>query len=143
MNYLHDRFGSGAITRAAGVIAAAVEFPGSVESPRREWFVGGTAPGAAPPRLSERPRIVSPAPDTIIALDPDIPTALQRVRLAASGCAPRCRFRLDRSDLGNAARIAMWAPSAGSHMLALIDASGTTVDSIHFSVRGGDRIAGR
>jgi penicillin-binding protein 1C len=143
MNDLHERFGSGAMRRPPGVIAAEVEFPGSVESPRREWFVGATAPGRAPPRLSDRPRIVSPAPDTIIALDPDIPASLQRVRLTAAGCSPRCRFRIDRADAGPTAPIAMWSPTPGRHQLALVDARGTTVDSIDFSVRGANTVASR
>jgi penicillin-binding protein 1C len=143
MNYLHERFGSGAMRRPAGVIAAAVEFPGSVEIPRREWFVGGTAPGSAPPRLSNRPRILSPAPDTIIALDPDIPAELQRVTIAAAGCSARCRLRLDRADVGSAAQIVIWTPAPGRHGLALINAHGATVDSIDFSVRGGNAIARR
>jgi penicillin-binding protein 1C len=143
MDYLHERFGSGAMRRPAGVVAAAVEFPGSVESPRREWFVAGTAPGPAAVRLSDRPYILSPAPDTIVALDPDIPSALQRVRLRAAGCSPRCRFRIDHADAGPAAEIAMWAPTPGRHRLALIDARGAAVDSIQFSVRGASRIARR
>ncbi len=143
MNYLHERFGSGAMRRPAGVITAEVEFPGSVENARREWFVGATAPGLAPPRLSDRPRILSPAPDTIIALDPDIPASLQRVKITAAGCSPRCRFRLDRADAGPAAQIAMWAPTPGRHRLALVDARGATVDSIDFSVRGASTLARR
>jgi penicillin-binding protein 1C len=143
MNYLHERFGSGAMRRPAGAIAATVDFPGSVENPRREWFIRGTAPSGATPRLSRQPRILSPAPDTIIALDPDIPAALQRVRLAAAGCSPQCRFRLDRADAGPAARTAMWAPAPGRHRLALVDARGTIVDSVEFSVRGASTLAHR
>jgi penicillin-binding protein 1C len=143
MDYLHERFGSGAVLRPAGVTAAAVEFPGSVENARREWFINGTAPGTAPPRLSDRARILSPAPDTVIALDPDIPAELQRVRLAAAGCSLRCRFRVDHSDAGPAAQIAMWAPTPGRHRLSLVNARGVAVDSIDFSVRGGKSIARR
>jgi penicillin-binding protein 1C len=137
MNHLHERFGSGAIARPAGVTGETVDFPGGVEPPRREWFVGATAPAAALAHLSHGPRILSPAPDTTIALDPDIPPARQRVSFTAGGCTGRCRWRLDRKDFGPVGEIAWWAPAPGAHELTLIDATGTPRDAIAFTVRGG------
>jgi penicillin-binding protein 1C len=143
MNYLHDRFGSDAMRRPSGVVAVEIDFPYGVETARREWFLDGTAPATNPPFLSNRPRILSPAPDTIIALDPDIPASQQRVRIAAAGVSSDCRFRMDRTDLGRAREIAMWPPSPGRHLLSLIDANGATLDSVRFRVRGASTVARR
>src|SRR5208282_5067839 len=85
MNYLHDRFGSGQMARPPGVEAAAVRFPNSVEPPRREWFIAETQPSSPLVELDDaNPRILSPAPGTIVALDPDIPPREQRIGFEAS-----------------------------------------------------------
>ena len=101
MNYLHDRFGGDAMVRPAGLRARPIEFPHSVEPARLEWFIAGTEPNTAAARLNDlTPRILSPATDTIIALDPDIPPALQRVKFEAGpgavGVALDTRFARPR-----------------------------------------------
>ena len=120
-----------------GVSATLTAFTPAVEAPRREWFIDGTAQAtvtAAGPGDAIA-RIASPANATVIALDPDIPASVQRVRIAAKGAATGLRFRLDGALLGPAAGGVMWKPAFGSHRLALEDARGRIVDEVRFIVR--------
>jgi penicillin-binding protein 1C len=137
MNYLYDRYGGGTITRPSGLRARNVEFPNSVEPPRLEWFIAGTQPDTQVARLNDQnPRILSPAPETIIALDPDIPRSLQRVRLEAGPGSTDAHWSLDSHDLGSAADLVLWQPEPGLHVLRLTDRSGHKLDEVSFSVRG-------
>jgi penicillin-binding protein 1C len=99
---------------------------------RREWFVDGTEHGgAAPSPRAERPRIVSPAPGAVIAVDPDIPAERQRMPLSARG---EGTLVLDGAALGPARRV-LWRPQPGAHSLALVDAGGRILDDVRFTVR--------
>jgi penicillin-binding protein 1C len=71
----------------------------------------------------------------VIALDPDIPPAYQRVPLAARGVADGMVLKLNGTLLGPANRSVMWAPERGTHTLALEDSTGRVIDSAHFRVR--------
>ena len=136
MNYLYERYGASALGRPEGLRAKTVEFPGAVEPPRLEWFIAGTEPSAAIAPLNDRnPRILSPAAETVIALDPDIPHALQRVRFEADPGAD-ARWMLDSRDLGPATELVLWPPTPGLHVLALTDCSGHALDQVSFKVRG-------
>jgi penicillin-binding protein 1C len=137
MNYLHDRFGSGPVGRPRQVVAGEVSFPGAVEAPRREWFIGETAPNSRAADLDDRnPRIISPGPDTIVALDPDVPSGAQRIAFEASAAALNAHWLLDGRALGAVRGVHLWAPSPGVHTLALVSAAGVAFDTIGFSVRG-------
>ncbi|MGO9060366.1 MAG: penicillin-binding protein 1C [Candidatus Binataceae bacterium] len=139
MNYLYEHFGSGPVTRPPGLSAKMVEFPHRVEPARREWFIAGTEPNNAIARLNDLvPRILSPTADTIIALDPDIPRALQRVKFEAGPGAAGSRWTLDAHDLGSAADLILWPPVRGIHTLALIDRTGHALDQVSFQVRGSE-----
>jgi penicillin-binding protein 1C len=136
MNYLHDRFGSGAIARPADVTASTVSFPGGVEPPRAEWFVAGTEPTAQLSGLDEgNPRILSPQAGMIIALDPDIPAPLQRVVFQASPGATHSRWILDGHALVLARDEFLWTPSPGVHKLSLVQ-KGRLLETVQFVVRG-------
>jgi penicillin-binding protein 1C len=136
MNYLHDRFGSGAVARPASVTASAVSFPGGVEPPRTEWFVAGTEPVAQLSGLDEaNPRILSPQAGTIIALDPDIPASLQRVVFQASPGAMHSGWVLDGRALSPVGTEFLWTPSPGLHQLSLVR-QGCSLATVHFVVRG-------
>ena len=84
-------------------------------------------------------RIAQPVSGAIVALDPDIPPAHQRVQLAASsvpsGAGARLRWRLDGKPLAAGAQHA-WQPWPGRHQLQLTDAQGTVLDEIRLEVRG-------
>jgi penicillin-binding protein 1C len=137
MNYLYEHFGAGLIARPEGLRERTVEFPNAVEAARPEWFIAGTEPTRPMTPLDEcSPHILSPAAETIIAIDPDIPRALQRVRFEAGPGATGARWKLDSRDLGPAAELMLWPPTAGSHVLALTDRAGRALDQVSFKVRG-------
>jgi penicillin-binding protein 1C len=101
-----------------------------------EWWSAGSepAPGlhAQAPRLA---RILSPAPDQRIALDPDIPRARERVLLEAEPRDADLHWSLDGESLGSAAAPLLWAPVRGRHELVLRDAGGRALDAVRFVVR--------
>ncbi|MFL6699066.1 MAG: penicillin-binding protein 1C [Vitreoscilla sp.] len=123
----------------AGVVAQAIAFDGQLEAPRTEWFLAGTetarvtlasAAGTAA-RL-----IASPDDKSVVALDPDIPPTVQRLRFGVAGAPPRgATWRLDGKRLG-AARPLPWSPWPGHHVLELVDAKGAVMDTVTFDVRG-------
>jgi penicillin-binding protein 1C len=140
MNYLHDRFGSGQIAPPADVALSEVSFPGDVEPTRREWFLAETRPSSSLSRLDDsNPQILSPTPGTIIALDPDIPAAAQRVVFEASRGAQNSNWILDGHSLAPVRGEFLWTPSPGKHTLS-IARSGRALESTAFAVRGSTSI---
>ena len=134
----------------AGVERGTVAFDPPVERARGEWFVRGTAIATirATTRPAEEvgddavasiPRIRYPAPDTIVALDPDIPPASQRMAFVASAMPQGLRWTLNGAKIdGRGARV-LWAPVPGRHVLALEDENGVAVSTAAFEVRGPHR----
>ena len=151
--------------RRAGTVddegANATERSG-IEAPRQEWFLAGTEQrhfsppamvlasnetrtgqgdgvhaGRQDPDPSALPaRIVAPAPDTIIALDPDIPPANQQLRLEAShGTSTELHWFIDDQPVGQGARVG-WMPLPGRHTITLRDARGGVLDARRIEVRG-------
>lgn len=141
--------------------AQAVKRPG-IEAPRQEWFLAGTEQrhfsppatvsasndtrtgkgdgvhaGRQDPDPSALPaRIVAPAPNTIIALDPDIPPANQQLRLEASAGVPTdLHWFIDEQPVGQGARVG-WMPLPGRHTITLRDARGGVLDARRIEVRG-------
>jgi penicillin-binding protein 1C len=130
MNWLHSRRSSSAPEPPAGVIATAV-------SPdRREWFLRDTEQSGAPAEEAHAAfRIVYPAAGTIIALDPDIPEAEQKLFFEARPKDDRLRWKLDGCDIGGAGTLALWTPVRGPHELTLVDASSRILDTVNFNIR--------
>lgn len=141
--------------------AQAVKRPG-IEAPRQEWFLAGTEQrhfsppatvsasndtrtgkgdgvhaGRQDPDPSALPaRIVAPAPNTIIALDPDIPPANQQLRLEASAGVPTdLHWFIDEQPVGQGARVG-WMPLPGRHTITLRNARGGALDARRIEVRG-------
>jgi len=162
VGYLHRRVPSVAPRVPAGVVQTRVRFDGNIEPARDEWFVDGTqtqtvglaanaistgnATGIANmPRTSDKtavsssnaaPHIGSPTDGTLFALDPDIPAARQRIVFErASGSSGRASWRLDGKPLGRDERV-LWLPWPGRHVLELVNADGSSADSVRFEVRG-------
>lgn len=142
-----------------------------LEAPRREWFLAGTeqsvfearapsvvglagaSPGVNPgaPAMRGRSpaaaarvlqaRIAEPAPGTIVALDPDIPPAHQRLNFRATAVAPSdsaesgLRWRLDGQEVGRGP-VWPWLPWPGRHQMQLTNAQGQVLDEIRLEVRG-------
>ena len=120
-----------------GLVRQAVVFDPPVEPARDEWFIAGTETrrvvGGA---RQHRPRIESPPDGVIIALDPDIPAANQRIWFTATR-GDRAGFWLDERELGPAANPSGWMPVPGRHVLKLKSTdSGALLDSVEFQVRG-------
>ncbi len=110
--------------------------PPGLERVGDEWFVAGTAPGSgAPAAPTTAPRILAPTDGTIIALDPEIGAARQRLALEAAD-ARDLRWQVDGQDLGDAERMVLWPPTRGRHRVALVDATGTVAATAGLDVRG-------
>ena len=84
------------------------------------------------------PRISAPADGTILALDPDIPPARQRLMLLAEhgGVAPdRLRWWIDGRAIGRGDQLP-WLPWPGRHVIELRDVDGNVHDTRRVEVRG-------
>jgi len=154
-----------------GVRPSRVQF-GGLEPARDEWFVSGTEQTrfaldsiASSPTVSRSSgrqgngdgdsdpsaamRILSPADGTIVALDPDIPPAHQRLCLVAgdplaradpaAGAPPRRpagpRWLIDGRPIALGPKTC-WLPMPGRHRVVLADARGRELDSVAIEVRG-------
>ena len=158
MRQLHAQRPSRAPAPPAGLVRAAVRFGADLEAPREEWFLPGTEQtlfaidniaGSANSALARGqkasissaalpPRIDSPVDGTVLALDPDIPPARQRLTLLADagGAAPaQLRWWIGAREIGRGAR-AQWLPWPGRHLLQLRDAAGRVHDQRRIEVRG-------
>jgi penicillin-binding protein 1C len=133
--YLHDGAPSRPPARPAGVVAQRIAFDSQREPARDEYFLAGSeralqrATGEV--RAAERYGITSPRDGSIFAIDPDIPPAAQRITFEGE----RGTWRLDGRRIGAGERL-RWAPWPGRHRLDLVDASGQTLQSVAFEVRG-------
>ena len=90
MDHLHLGAPGTAPPPPRGVSAEDIVFTPSIEAPRREWFLAGTAMRriAFAGTEARRPHIVYPGRDMTIALDPDIPAERQRLFLRAEPALP-------------------------------------------------------
>jgi len=119
----------------AGVVAQRVAFDSGREPARDELFLAGSeralqrATGEV--RAAERYGITNPRDGSIFAIDPDIPPAAQRITFEGE----RGTWRLDGRAIGAGERL-RWAPWPGRHRLELVGASGQTLQSVAFEVRG-------
>ncbi|MFN9728643.1 penicillin-binding protein 1C [Acidovorax sp.] len=143
----------------------------AMEAAREEWFVAGTqqalfaidsiaaiedAASASGKKTSKNAavaaravpdtsaaRITAPVAGTVIALDPDIPPASQRLQFVAGPAAAGAdlRWRLGGQPLGKGARVA-WLPWPGRHVVQLTDGQGRVLDEIRIEVRGAGVAAG-
>ena len=147
VHWLHRAEVSARPIAPAGVTQQVVTFDPSIESARREWFVVGTAMDrvrANHPHGGDddngatavTPRIRYPAPGTIIALDPDIPAAHQRVAFVASPVVTGMRWKLNETEVPDRHGRVLWAPTPGPHKLVLEDARGAVLSRVEFEVRG-------
>ena len=142
VDYLHRRSASTQPPRPQSVIARHLNYEKDIEAAREEYFVAGTEIDvvAAKPARTLRAEIAYPGDGSIIALDPDIPDSVQRVRFVAAPQLPGQRWQLDGEMLGTPDKPVLWAPQAGRHDLVLVDATGEELDRVHFEVRGSVRV---
>jgi len=136
MDYLHRGQPGRAPQPPAGVVRQQIAYQPALESARGEWFIAGTeSPVIALVQETQRaPKILYPGEASIIAIDPDIPDAIQRVFFQAQG-GKGLSWRLDGADIGQASADYAWRPVPGPHQLALIDASAQVIATTRFHVR--------
>jgi len=132
----HDRPG-GAPARPGNVGAARVTFAEGEEPARSEWFLHGTAQAAMvqAPAFAHRPHITNPISGGVYAWDPDIPPGRQAIGVTVTGSDGGLRLMLDGRAFAEAQGMPLMPLIPGSHLLALLDESGRTVDQVRFTVR--------
>jgi penicillin-binding protein 1C len=122
-----------------GLVATPVRFERQLEPPRTEWFLAGTAMSEvqlASPMGASASKIHSPADRTVLALDPDIPAAAQKLSLRPVAGVPKpWSWRMDGKRLGPAVPT-MWPMWPGRHRLELVDAQAKVIETVRFEVRG-------
>lgn len=139
MQFLHAQEPrSGAPARPADVVTQKVRYVPEIEPERDEWFLKGTEMSevAVKPVRSGAGRILYPANGVILAVDPDIPDAVQRVQFRASGAGAGAQWWLDGTALSETGPVVSWAPRSGRFELALVEADGSVLDRVRFEVRG-------
>ena len=134
----------------ANVLKRHIQFAssdGQVEAGRDEWFLRGTEPAsaliAARSESSAGARIVMPTDGTIIALDPDIPAANQRVQLKSGYAARANCWTVNDERLGCSVAPVAWSPAAGNAVITLADTTGKELDRVTVVVRGALLMADR
>jgi penicillin-binding protein 1C len=132
---LNQKWPSGKPPWPTDLVTAAIQFDDEIEAARDELFLSGTEATQVSLKRGAalRARIAYPGAGTIVALDPDIPAAVQRMQFAMRPEAHGYSFRIDGEEL---AVDATWSPVHGKHVLDLIDGTGRIADSVHFTVRG-------
>jgi penicillin-binding protein 1C len=137
MDYLHRELPSRAPAAPPGLVRQRIAYQPALEAERAEWFIAGTeSPLIALVQDGQRtPRIVYPADASIIAIDPDIPDARQRVFFQAHA-GQGLSWQLDGAELGQANADYAWRPVSGAHQLALVDANANIISKTRFQVRG-------
>jgi penicillin-binding protein 1C len=125
------------IMQALPASAAAPSPPAGVAHDGAEWFIAGTEPQrpSAVSAVQQQARIVYPAHGMILALDPDIPAAMQRVYLQAEA-GRGLAFVINGVRLGSADQPLAWTPRPGQHLLQLVTGAGGVVREAGFQVRG-------
>jgi penicillin-binding protein 1C len=139
MDFLHRDLPS--IKREAPpcLIRKKIEFPQGIASSREEWFIHGTEPNSMDQSTGQlNQRILYPPTGTVIALDPDIPTDLQKVFFISQANETGVRWKLNGIPIAMVGKAIPWTPSAGKYLLTIVDQEDRIIDSIHFEVRGGD-----
>jgi len=137
MVQLHRDVPSLAPKPPADVVATTTRFANNVEAPRREWFMRDQQSAAiATIALSApSPRIASPANGLVIAVDPDIPPAHQKLPISTEGTTDDMRLRLNGQEIARANGVTLWTPQVGAYTLELDDQRGKVLDRVVFTVR--------
>jgi penicillin-binding protein 1C len=146
VHYLHEQSAPSRPPKPPpGLEQVAVSFEGIDEAPRREWFLTGTTMARVTATAGgdpAAPRIVYPANGLIVALDPDIPHAVERIPLRRQPEGGDFKWRLERTGVTPCSIEpvdAAWAPSPGHWRLSLHDPAGREIDAVSFTVRGAAR----
>lgn len=137
MAFLHREVPSRPSPPPEGVRREVVRFAPEIEPTRSELFLAGTEVDTVRLVTVARPRIAYPGDGSILALDPDIPAANQRIAFDATAERVGLAWSLDGKLLGPADIPFLWAPYPGRHRLSLTDSGGRETDVVRFEVRAG------
>ena len=139
MNYLNGDSIETALPMPGNVVRASVS---SKETSRDELFLAGTESGVTQlkPTQAQKPRIVYPRDGEILSLDPDIPSANQRVIFSAEPTGINLQWRLVNKNIQQQIVNGRWQPQAGRYRLALTNALGEVVDEVGFEMRGSSAV---
>lgn len=124
-----------------GLIHQRIRYEPASEPSREEWFSAGTEQSlirqsGGPAGTASLARILYPSQGSLLALDPDIPPARQRILLRTSSPPGQgWRWTLDERPLASAAIPYRWLPQPGKHQLRLLDAQQSVIDTVNFEVR--------
>ncbi|MGL4230384.1 MAG: penicillin-binding protein 1C [Casimicrobium sp.] len=153
-----QRFGAGAAPKApSALVKRRIEFTSGqarIEAGRDEYFVRGTEPAstisnntriaiAAREATSQGARIVSPTDGAIIAIDPDIPAAHQRIALKSGDTAQANCWEVNGERLGCSEKTIAWSPNESSsekNTIRLLDVNGEERDRVTLYVRSTQRL---
>ena len=135
MDFLHEGNPPEPPATPAGLVRTRLRYAEEIEPPRDEWFLEGTETRVitAQTGTASHPRIVAPANGALLAIDPDIPVANQRVALRVAGAPAGAQLKLGRRTYPTS--LALWLPEPGQHELRLLSKDGAELDRVHFIVR--------
>ena len=139
MNYLNGDSIETALPMPGNVVRASVSYK---ETSRDELFLAGTESSVTQlkPTQAQKPRIVYPRDGEILSLDPDIPSANQRVIFSAEPTGINLQWRLVNKNIQQQIVNGRWQPQAGRYRLALTNALGEVVDEVGFEMRGSSAV---
>jgi penicillin-binding protein 1C len=141
MNFLHQSDSNPKREPPPGLVKRKIGFSQGMGSSREEWFIRGTEPNSKDQSIGQfNQRILYPPSGTMIALDPDIPKELQKVFFISQANETGVRWKLNGTPMAMVGKAIPWTPSAGKYLLAIVDQEDRIIDSIHFEVRGEDRV---
>ena len=142
MQYLHRQTASQPPVKPPQVIAQTIHYENQLEAARTEYFLPETAQSLI--RIAHTndmvPAITYPTRGMLVAIDPDIPPARQRLRFSAQG-VKQAVWVLDGKRLPASSRQQPdlgydWMPWPGKHKLVLQSSNGAVLDQLQFEVRG-------
>jgi len=137
MDFLHRDIPSIKKEAPPRLVRKRIEFPQNIAASREEWFIRGTEPNLRDQRVGQfNQRIIYPPSGTVIALDPDIPTELQKVFFVSQTNENGSKWILNGSPMSPVARTIAWIPKVGEYKLAIADQEERIMDTVYFEVRG-------
>jgi len=130
MNLLAARY-------AGASLGAPVPPTGEVVEMEGEWYLKGTEPAPLATQRSSAmsSRITYPVDSMVVAIDPEVSEARQRIRLQSSQPSPETFYVVDGVRMGSSASSVWWSIARGTHRMELQYRDGRVLDSISFVVR--------
>ena len=136
MNRLHEDNPGRPMDPPPSLVKASIS-ASTVRRPQGDWILPGTELRRSTNEpMAALPRIQYPAPETVMVIDPDIPTDRQRLFFEAAGWRAGLRWRVDDRPLDSAESLVAWSPRPGRHHVVLQSPDGQALDIVSFLVKG-------